>query len=162
MGGLPQVTAAPEAAIQLVVMTSLITTTKESNFMSFRVSSLHLAGVAVTLTLAACASGPRLAGAVTPQAGGNLQSIVKGADRTMALRTFDNDAKAYCGTPGAIPALDKPGKYAVVLQNVVDKKGDKPNTGDGKLDVGVTAGMRYLGLEKQDSVEVTTIFKCEK
>lgn len=117
---------------------------------------------AAALALTACASGPRLAGAVTPQAGGNLQSIVKGPDRTMALRTFDNDAKAYCGTPGAIPALDKPGKYSVISQNVVDKKGDRANTGDGRIDAGVTAGMRYLGLEKQDSVEVTTIFKCEK
>lgn len=31
---------------------------------------------ATARALAACAAGPRLAGAVTPQAGGNLQSIV--------------------------------------------------------------------------------------
>jgi len=117
---------------------------------------------AASLALTACASGPRLTGAITPQVGGNLQSLAKGPDRTTALRNFDNDAKAYCGTPGAIPALDKPGKYAVISQNVVDKQGDKPNTGDGRIDAGVTAGMRYLGLEKKESVEVTTVFKCEK
>ncbi|MBL8342683.1 MAG: hypothetical protein JNL30_14535 [Rubrivivax sp.] len=124
--------------------------------------ALRAALAAAALALAACASGPRLAGAVTPQPGGQLQSIVKGADRTQAMRKFDNDAKAYCGETGAIPALDKPGKYVVVSQNVVDKHGDKPNTGDSRIDAGVTAGMRYLGLAKEDSVEVTTIFKCEK
>jgi len=135
---------------------------KGTDSMTFHRLLAQASLAAAGLALAACASGPRLVGAVTPQAGGTLQSIVKGADRTMALRSFDNDAKAYCGTPGAIPALDKPGKYVVVSQNVVDKQGDRANTGDGRIDAGVTAGMRYLGLEKKDSVEVTTVFRCER
>lgn len=131
--------------------------------MSAHLVAAKVAAAAAALALTACASGPRLTGAVTPQGGGNLQSIAKGADRTMALRNFDNDAKAYCGEAGAVPMLDKPGKYVVISQNVVDKKAQQiASSGDGKLDAGISVGMRYLGLEKQDSVEVTTIFKCEK
>jgi len=118
---------------------------------------------AALLALTACASGPRLSGAVTPQTGGNLQSIVKATDKTQALRNFDNDAKAYCGTPGAIPALDKPGRYVVISQNVNEKKAEQIlSSGDGKLDAGIAVGLRRFGLEKQDSVEVTTVFKCER
>jgi hypothetical protein len=135
---------------------------KEPETMICRHPTLRAApAAALVLALTACASGPRLSGAVTPQAGGQLQSVVKGSDRTSALRNFDNDAKSYCGKPGAIPALATPGKYVVVSQNVVDKKADKISSGDGKLDAGIAVGVRYLGMEKQDSVEVITIFKCE-
>lgn len=126
---------------------------------SRRLAPIALATAAV---LAGCASSPRLNGAVLPMQGGTHQSVIAGPDAATALRAFDQDAKATCGTTGAIAALNKPGKYSVVSQNTVAKGGEQiASTDNKKVDAGVAVGLRYLGLDKQATVEVTTVFKCE-
>lgn len=119
-----------------------------------------LAAVA-TLALTACASRPQFVGVVTPLAGGQLQSVVKATDKTTAMRHFDNDAKIHCGKRGVVAAMDTPGKYVVVSQEVKEKSGQIASSGDGRLDAGIAVGIRHLGLERADQVEVTTMFKCE-
>jgi major membrane immunogen (membrane-anchored lipoprotein) len=111
--------------------------------------------------LAGCASRAQLIGVVTPMADGQLQSVVKAADKTTALRHFDNDAKLHCGKRGFIAAMDTKGKYVVVSQDVKEKSGKIGSSGDARIDAGIAVGIRRLGLERDDQVEVTTMFKCE-
>ncbi len=125
-------------------------------------TSASLLTLLATAVAAGCASGPQLRGAVVPIQGGAHQSVVTGPDNTTALRAFDDDAKATCGTQGVVKALNKPGKYSVVSQNTVTKGAEKiASSDDKKLDAGISVGLRYLGLESKDKVEVTTVFKCE-
>jgi type IV pilus biogenesis protein CpaD/CtpE len=124
-----------------------------------RIPALALA--LATALLAACASRPQMVGVVTPMASGQLQSVVKATDRTTALRYFDNDAKIHCGKRGAIAAMDTKGKYLVLSQDFKEKSGQIASSGDGRLDAGIAVGIRRLGLERDDQVEVATMFKCD-
>jgi len=121
----------------------------------------HVALTASFVLLTACASRPQMAGVVTPMAGGQLQSVVKAADKTTAMRYFDGDAKIHCGTRGVIAAMDKAGRYVVVSQEVKEKSGQIASSGDSRIDAGIAVGIRHLGLERSDQVEVTTMFRCE-
>jgi hypothetical protein len=60
-----------------------------------------------------------------------------------------------------IAAMDTKGKYVVLTQEVKEKSGQIASSGDGRLDAGIAVGIRHLGLERSDQVEVTTKFKCE-
>jgi type IV pilus biogenesis protein CpaD/CtpE len=126
-----------------------------------RFPAAALAVAAIGTLLTACASRPQLQGAITPMAGGQLQSVVKAADKTTAMRHFDNDAKIHCGKRGVIAAMDTKGKYVVVTQEVKEKSGQVASSGDSRIDAGIAVGIRHLGLERSDQVEVTTMFKCE-
>lgn len=111
--------------------------------------------------LGGCASSKPI-GAVIPMQGGTHQSVVQSMDSTQAMKSFDHDAKLTCGTAGAIPALDKPGNYVVVSQNASAKgPGKIASSDDKRLDAGIAVGMRYLGLEGKESVELTTVFRCQ-
>ncbi len=49
-----------------------------------------------------------------------------------------------------------------MTQTVKDKEGKEIKSSDNKmLDTGVALFSRKYGLESKDSVEVTTIFKCD-
>lgn len=120
------------------------------------------AALAATLLVAACASRPQLIGVVTPMVGGPSQSVVKATDKTTAMRHFDHDARIHCGKRGVIAAMDKAGKYVVVSQDVKEKSGQIAGSGDARIDAGIAVGIRHLGLERADQVEVTTVFSCQE
>jgi hypothetical protein len=120
---------------------------------------------ATAFAIAGCATPPpRPSGAIVPMAGGQYRSAVKSADIERALRTFTNDAEITCGKPpaGNMP-WDKftPGKYEVISQTTKDKDGKEIKSDNKMLDAGIAVGLRRLGLESQDAVEVNTIFKCK-
>lgn len=59
-------------------------------------------------------------------------------------------------------AKPPPAKYAVVSQTMVDKNGKEVKSSDNKmLDAGIAVGLKRLGLEPKDAVEITTVFRCE-
>lgn len=122
----------------------------------------------ILATAAGCASAPaRPSGAIVPMEGGRHQSTVKSEDKAGALKTFSRDAELTCtkgGDKSRMPweAKPDPGKYAVVSQNVVEKAAEKVKSTDNKmLDVGVSLGVKRLHMEGKDSVEITSVFKCE-
>lgn len=124
---------------------------------------------ALTLSLiAGCATAPaRPRGAVVPMEGGRWQSAVKAGDSQAALKTFTHDAEVTCAKGETGPrmpweAKPAPAKYAVISQAVKDKEGKEVKSSDNKmLDAGIDVFTRKYGLQSQDAVEVTTIFKCE-
>ena len=122
----------------------------------------------ILATAAGCASAPpRPSGAIQPMEGGRFQSVVKAEDKARALKTFSSDAELTCTKGGDKPrmpweAKPVPGKFAVISQNAVEKAAEKVKSTDNKmLDVGVSLGMKRLNMEGKDSVEITTVFKCE-
>jgi hypothetical protein len=135
----------------------------------FRSTRTKLAiALGITALAAGCASAPpRPSGALQPMEGGRFQSVVKAEDKAGALKTFSRDAELTCtkgGEKSRMPweAKPAPGKYAVVSQNVVEKAAEKVKSTDNKmLDVGVALGVKRLNMEGKDSVEITTVFKCE-
>ena len=119
-------------------------------------------------TLAGCASPPpRPQGAVVPMGGGSFKSSIKSSDASGGLRTFTRDAEITCAkgdAPSPLPWVAKPppAKYAVLSQTVADKNGKEVKSSDNKMmDAGIAVGLKRLGLEAQDAVEITTVFKCE-
>jgi hypothetical protein len=59
-------------------------------------------------------------------------------------------------------AKPPPAKYTVISQTVTDKSGKEIKSSDNKmLDAGIAVGLKRFGLEPQESVEITTVFKCE-
>jgi hypothetical protein len=143
-------------------------TTKEANMNKLNTPSALLAAAIAVATLAGCASAPpRPTGAIVPMGEGRYQSAVKSADVAQALKTFTRDAEITCAKPDGkarMPwdAQPAPAKYAVISQSVKNKDGKEIKSSDNKmLDTGVALGLRKFGLEAQDAVEVSTIFKCE-
>lgn len=118
-------------------------------------------------TLVGCASAPqRPQGAVVPLEGGRYQSAIKAPDTATALRTFTNDAEITCTKSDGkarMPWEGKPapGRYVVVSQSLKSKDGKDIKSDNKLLDAGIAVGLRRFGLEGQDAVEVSTIFKCE-
>lgn len=129
---------------------------------------LATATLAALATLAAgCASPPpRPIGAVLPMAGGQYQSTVKSSSSEQALKTFTRDAEITCGdgkpAKPRLPweAAPPPPKYVVVSQTMKDKDGKDIKSGNQMLDAGIAVGLRKIGLESQDSVTATTVFRC--
>lgn len=76
------------------------------------------------------------------------------------MKTFDHDAKLVCGTPGAVPMLNKDGRYEIVSQTERAKDGKEITTENKNVQAGIAVGLRYLGLEAKDTFELTTVFKC--
>lgn len=137
--------------------------------MHARMSSF-LAVLAITTLAAGCATQgpPRPIGAVLPMAGGTYQSTVKAGDPEQALKTFTHDAEVTCGD-GKPPARrmpwesappPSPPKFVVVSQSMRDKDGKEIKSGNKMLDAGIAVGLRRFGLEAQDSVTATTVFRC--
>ncbi|MFY9509468.1 MAG: hypothetical protein WAQ05_00660 [Rubrivivax sp.] len=127
--------------------------------------------VTVKCTVVALAAGcasppPRPIGAVLPMAGGNYQSTVKAADPEQALKAFRYDAEITCGDGQPArrrmfwEAAPPPPKFTVVSQSLKDKSGKEVKSGNQLLDAGIAVGLKRLGLEQQDSVTATTVFKC--
>jgi len=122
----------------------------------------------VVLVISGCASAPaRPVGAVLPLENGRFQHSIKGMDEPGALKTLAHDAEITCNKTPAGPRMPwqappPPAKYVVVSQSIKNKDGKQIKSSDNKaLDAGIAVGLRKFGLEGQDSVEVTTIFKCE-
>jgi hypothetical protein len=118
--------------------------------------------------LAGCATAPeRPGGAILPLEGGRYQSNIKRANAEAAISTFTRDAEITCKKPETktrMPweAAPPPAKYAVISQKMVDKNAKEVKSSDNKmLDAGIAVGLKRFGLEGQDAVEITTIFKCE-
>lgn len=117
-------------------------------------------------TLAGCASAPeRPHGAVLPLEGGRYQSAIKAADTEAALRTFTHDAEVTCAKTDGKPRMPwegkpAPAKYVVVSQTLKTKDGKEIKSDNKLLDAGIAVGLRRFGLESQDAVEVSTVFKC--
>lgn len=137
---------------------------------SFSTVSTATTTVVATLTLAVlsgCASAPaRPQGAIVPLEGGRYQSAVKAEHQEAALKTFTRDAEITCTkTPvkQRMPweAAPPPAKYAVISQEVKSKDGKDIKSDNKMVDAGIAVGLRKLGLESKDAVEVTTVFKCE-
>jgi hypothetical protein len=135
---------------------------------NFASAPMKLAAVLSYALLAGCASPPpRPSGAIVPMEGGRYQSAVKSGDSQAALKTFTRDAEITCTkgeTKTRMPweAQPAPPKYTVVTQTVKDKEGKEIKSSDNKmLDAGISIFTRKHGLESKDSVEVTTIFKCD-
>lgn len=131
-------------------------------------TTLLLVTLAAVAAAAGCASAPeRPYGAVLPMAGGGFKSSVKSSDASSGLKTFTRDAEITCAkgpAPSPLPWVAKPlpAKYAVVSQTVVDKNGKDVKSSDNKmLDAGIAVGLKHLGLEPKDAVEITTIFRCD-
>jgi hypothetical protein len=130
--------------------------------------NIHLTLLATAAVIAGCATPPPTpSGAIVPMGGGIFKSSIKSSDASMALKTFTNDAEITCSTggkPSPLPWVAKPPppKYAVISQNAVDKSGKEIKSSDNKkLDAGIAVGLRYIGLESKEAVEITTVFKCE-
>lgn len=123
--------------------------------------------ITTLLALTGCATPPeRPRGAVVPMEGGRYQSAVKAADTESGLRTFTRDAEITCAKPDGrtrMPweAQPAPAKYVVVSQTLKTKDGKEIKSENKLLDAGIAVGLRRFGLEAQDAVEVSTIFKCE-
>jgi len=117
--------------------------------------------------LCGCASAPpRPIGAVAPMVGGGFQSTVSGPDKASASKTFTHDADVTCRKgppPSSLPwaAAPEPGRFTLVSQTAKDKEGKKIKSDDSKLDAGIAVGLRYMGLESKDSVELVSVFKCD-
>lgn len=59
-------------------------------------------------------------------------------------------------------AKPPPAEHAVASQTIVDKNGKEMKSSDNKmLDAGIAVVLKRLGLEPQEAVEITTVFKCE-
>jgi hypothetical protein len=128
----------------------------------------QLLAVYTIMALAGCASPPpRPDGAILPLEGGRYQSNVKRGNAEAAVKTFTRDAEITCAKPETktrMPweAAPPPAKYAVISQKMVDKNAKEVKSSDNKmLDAGIAVGLKRFGLEGQDAVEITTIFKCE-
>ncbi len=119
------------------------------------------------LAISGCATpAPRPFGAVLPMEGGRYQSAIKSSDTAQALKHFTRDAEITCakgatGTRMPWDAKPAPAKYVVVSQTMKEKGGKEIKSDNKMLDAGIAVGLRHLGLEAQDAVEVTTLFKCE-
>lgn len=131
-------------------------------------SSAPLGALALIVgALAGCATPQeRPRGAVVPLEGGRYQSSVKAADTQAAMKTFTNDAEITCTKndgSARMPWQGKPapGRYVVVSQTAKAKDGKEIKSDNKLLDAGIAVGLRKYGLEAQDAVEVSTIFKCE-
>ena len=65
-------------------------------------------------------------------------------------------------SPLAWVAEPPPAEQAVASQTIVDKNGKEVKSPDNKmLDAGIAVVLKRLGLEPQDAVGITTVFKCE-
>jgi hypothetical protein len=122
----------------------------------------------VLSALAGCATPPpRPIGAVLPMAGGTYQSTVKSSDEQQALKTFTHDAEVTCRKGDApkprMPweAAPAPPKFSVLSQTMKNKDGKDIKSDNKMLDAGIAVGLRKFGMESQDSVTATTVFKCE-
>lgn len=134
----------------------------------FALAPTKLAAALCITLLAGCATPPpRPSGAIVPMEGGRYQSAVKAGDSQAALRTFTHDAELTCikgGAKSRMPweAKPDPGRYTVISQAVKAKDAKGIKSSDNKmLDAGIAVGIRHLGLEGKDEVEVMTVFKCE-
>jgi hypothetical protein len=141
------------------------TTRKE---VKMNLSQHNLISIAAIVALAGCATAPeRPGGAILPLEGGRYQSNIKRANAEAAISTFTRDAEITCKKPETktrMPweAAPPPAKYAVISQKMVDKNAKEVKSSDNKmLDAGIAVGLKRFGLEGQDAVEITTIFKCE-
>lgn len=131
-----------------------------------RPTTLALAALGAAALLSACATtGP--IGAVLPLEGGRFQSSVNGLDQANALKAFTNDAELTCGGGASAQKMPwqatkpaGPVKYAVVSQTLKSKDGKEIKAENKNLEAGIAVGLRYIGLEAQDKVEVTTVFRC--
>jgi hypothetical protein len=129
---------------------------------------LKLTSLAAIVALAGCATAPeRPGGAILPLEGGRYQSNIKRANAEAAISTFTRDAEITCKKPETKTRMPwesapLPAKYAVISQKMVDKNAKEVKSSDNKmLDAGIAVGLKRFGLEGQDAVEITTIFKCE-
>lgn len=130
--------------------------------------NIRLSLLATAVAIAGCATPPPTpSGAIVPMAGGNFKSSIRSSDTSMALKTFTRDAEITCSkgekaSPLPWVAKPPPPKYTVISQTAVDKSGKEVKSSDNKmLDVGVAVGLKRLGLEPQEAVEITTVFKCD-
>ena len=121
----------------------------------FSTTAATVAMLSGLVALSGCATAPR--GAVLSLQGGQYQSVVKSSDRASASKVMDGDAKITCG--GGM--FSKGGKYAVISQTIKEKDGKEIRTDNKTTDAGIALGLRYMGLESKDAVELTTVFKCE-
>ncbi len=130
--------------------------------------NIRLTVLATAVVVAGCATPPpRPTGAIVPMGGGTFKSSIRSPDTSIGLRTFTNDAEITCSKgekPSPLPWVAKPPppKYTVISQTTADKSGKEIKSSDNKmLDVGVAVGLRHLGLEAKEAVEITTVFKCD-
>ena len=132
-----------------------------------RLSHFTLSALALASALGGCAtSPPRPTGAIVPLEGGRYQSSVQGLDGSQALKTFTRDAEITCAKPeqsARMPwdAKPAPARYVVLSQVSKTKDGKEIKSDNKNLDAGIAVGLRYVGLEAKDSVEVVTVFRCE-
>lgn len=122
--------------------------------------------VAGLFLLTGCATAPQKPiGAVVPLEGGKYQSAIKAPDQSQALKVFTHDAELTCtkGEPPRNPFAAKPpaGKYIVLSQTAKDKDGKQIKADNKTVEAGIAVGLRYLGLESKDAVEINTVFRCE-
>ncbi len=124
--------------------------------------------IAATALAAGCATPPpRPTGAIVPMAGGQFQSAVTGADPQQTLTIFTRDAEITCSKdePKAFRMPWEPppkrAKFSVVSQTMKYKDGKEIKSDNKLLDAGIAVGLRKLGLEDKDSLQITTVFKCD-
>lgn len=125
------------------------------------------AAIAITASmclLSGCAT-PGPAGAVLPLEGGRYQHSISGLDPEQALKGLAADAGRTCAKEPQkklMPWETAPvGRFVVLSQSMKDKDGKEIKSANKNLDAGIAVGLRYFGLDAKDTVQSTTIFRCE-
>ena len=94
-----------------------------------------------------------------------MVQLMAGADPEQALKGLAADAGRACAKEPQkklMPWETAPaGRFVVLSQSMKDKDGKEIKSANKNLDAGIAVGLRYIGLEARDTVQSTTIFRCE-
>lgn len=123
------------------------------------------AATTLSLTLLSGCATPGPAGAVLPLEGGRYQHSISGYDPEQALKGLAADAGRTCAKEPQkklMPWETAPtGRFVVLSQSMKDKDGKEIKSANKNLDAGIAVGLRYFGLDAKDTVQSTTVFRCE-
>ena len=130
-----------------------------------RVASVVSTTIASALALLSGCAAPGPAGAVLPLEGGRYQHSITGFDPEQALKALAADAGRTCSKDPQkklMPWETAPaGRFVVLSQSMKDKDGKEIKSANKNLDAGIAVGLRYFGLDAKDTVQSTTVFRCE-